>query len=184
MKLVCNTSEALLHTAASTISLPMMEAINAADLKTSLSAKFEMVLDKILEIQSQGDKVVLFTKYTNLGLFLIGEELKKHRVKHVLHWGTGMTDKRGMEVQDAFNRDPSVTVFASSGRWHLRAQPPSGQVRDQLRDPDVVRRPDATELQDRPGGQSPGRADLLRVLLQGHRRRAVVRCDGAATRTG
>src|SRR5690606_30190520 len=62
MKMVCNTSEALLHTT-SKISLPVMESINAANLKTSLSAKFEMVKDKILEIQSQGDKVVLFTKY-------------------------------------------------------------------------------------------------------------------------
>jgi SNF2 family DNA or RNA helicase len=124
MKLVCNTSEALLHTAASTISLPMMEAINAANLKTSLSGKFEMVLNKILEIQGQGDKVVLFTKYTNLGLFLISEELKKHRVKHVLHWGTGMSDKRGMDVQDAFNRDPSITVFVTSdaGTYGLNLQ--------------------------------------------------------------
>ena len=123
MKIVCNTSEALLHTA-SQISLPLMEAIDAANLKTSLSAKFEMVLDKILEIQGQGDKVVLFTKYTNLGLFLIGEELKKHRVGHVLHWGTGMTDKQGLDAQDKFNNDPSVTVFASSdaGTYGLNLQ--------------------------------------------------------------
>ena len=113
MKLVCNTSEALFHTN-SQISLGLMTAIDASMLKTSLSSKFEMVLDKILEIQDQGDKVVLFTKYTNLGLFLIAEELKKHKVKHVLHWGTGMTDKQGLAAQDAFNTDPSVTVFATS----------------------------------------------------------------------
>lgn len=124
MKLVCNTSEALLHSLSSQLSLPMMEAINAADLKTSLSAKFEMVLDKILEIQSQGDKVVLFTKYTNLGLFLLGDELKKHKVGHVLHWGTGMTDKQGLEAQDRFNNDPSITVFGSSdaGTYGLNLQ--------------------------------------------------------------
>ncbi len=123
MKLVCNTSEALFHTG-SQIKLPMMEAIDAANLRTSLSAKFEMVLDKIMEIQEQGDKVVLFTKYTNLGLFLIGEELKKHKVNHVLHWGTGMTDKQGLEAQDRFNTDPSVTVFASSdaGTYGLNLQ--------------------------------------------------------------
>lgn len=122
MKLVCNTSEALFHTG-SQIALPLMEAIEAANLKTALSAKFEMVLDKILEIQGQGDKVVLFTHYTKLGLFLIAEELKKHRVGHVLHWG-GTSDKTSLEAQDRFNRDPSVTVFASSdaGTYGLNLQ--------------------------------------------------------------
>lgn len=123
MKLVCNTSEALLHTSSS-IALSLMTDIEAINLKTSLSAKFEMVLDKILEIQAQGDKVVLFTKYTNLGLFLIGEELKKHKVKHVLHWGTGMTDKQGLAAQDKFNQDQGTTVFASSdaGTYGLNLQ--------------------------------------------------------------
>lgn len=123
MKLVCNTSEALLHTS-SQIGLSLMEQIEAVNLKTSLSAKFEMVLDKILEIRDQGDKVVLFTHHTKLGLFLLGEELKKHKVGHVLHWGTGMTDRQGLEAQDRFSRDPSVTVFASSdaGTYGLNLQ--------------------------------------------------------------
>jgi hypothetical protein len=123
MKLVCNTSEALLHTE-STIALSMKTAIDASLLKTSLSAKFEMVLDKILEIQGQGDKVVLFTKHTNLGLFLLAAELKKHKVGHVLHWGTGMTDKQGLAAQDSFNKDSAVTVFASSdaGTYGLNLQ--------------------------------------------------------------
>lgn len=123
MKAVCNTSEALLHTG-STIALRLMEGIDALDLKTSLSAKFETVADKILEIREQGDKVVLFTKYTNMGLFLIAEELKKKKVNCVLHWGTGMSDKQGLAAQDKFNNDPSVTVFASSdaGTYGLNLQ--------------------------------------------------------------
>lgn len=124
MKLVCNTSEALLHTTSSIIPLSFKEKTDAQLLKTSLSAKWEMVLDKILEIQSQGDKVVLFTHHTNLGLFLLANELKKAKVGHVLHWGTGMTDKQGLEAQDRFNNDPSVTVFASSdaGTYGLNLQ--------------------------------------------------------------
>jgi superfamily II DNA or RNA helicase len=123
MKLVCNTSEALLHTS-SQIGLSLMTAIEAINLKTSLSAKFEMVLDKILEIQEQGDKVVLFTHHTKLGLFLLGDELKKHGVRYVLHWGTGMTDKEGLAAQDKFNNDPACTVFASSdaGTYGLNLQ--------------------------------------------------------------
>lgn len=123
MKLVCNTSEALLHTS-SQIGLSLMTAIEAINLKTSLSAKFEMVLDKILEIQEQGDKVVLFTHHTKLGLFLLGDELKKHGVRYVLHWGTGMTDKEGLAAQDKFNNDPTCTVFASSdaGTYGLNLQ--------------------------------------------------------------
>ncbi|HEY6020536.1 MAG TPA: DEAD/DEAH box helicase [Candidatus Paceibacterota bacterium] len=123
MKLVCNTSEALFHTSSAVVA-PMMRKIRGEHLKTSLSAKFEMVLDKILEIREQGDKVVLFTRYTNLGLFLIGNELKKHGIKHVLHWGAGMTYKQGLEAQDTFNRDRSVTVFASSdaGTYGLNLQ--------------------------------------------------------------
>lgn len=123
MKLVCNTSEALFHTS-SAISVSMMCKINAQNMKTSLSAKFEMVLDKIIEIRDQGDKVILFTKYTNLGLFLLGNELKKRGVNHVLHWGSGMTYNQGMEAQNKFNKDPLVTVFASSdaGAYGLNLQ--------------------------------------------------------------
>ncbi len=123
MKLVCNTSEALFHTS-SAVAASLMPKIKGQHLKTSLSAKFSMVLDKILEIREQGDKVVLFTRYTNLGLFLLGNELKKHNVKHVLHWGAGMTYKQGLEAQDTFNKDPSTTVFASSdaGTYGLNLQ--------------------------------------------------------------
>lgn len=123
MKLVCNTSEALFHTS-SAVASTMMRKIDGKHLKTSLSSKWEMVLDKILEIREQGDKVVLFTKYTNLGLFLLGNELKKHKVEHVLHWGAGMTYKEGLAAQDKFNQDPSVTVFASSdaGTYGLNLQ--------------------------------------------------------------
>ena len=123
MKLVCNTSEALFHTS-SGIASSMMDKLKGENLKTSLSAKFEMVLDKIMEIREQGDKVILFTKYTNLGLFLIGNELKKRNINHVLHWGAGMTYNQGVEAQNRFNRDPSITVFASSdaGAYGLNLQ--------------------------------------------------------------
>lgn len=123
MKLVCNTSEALFHTSSAVV-VPLMRKINGEHLKTSLSTKFEMVLDKILEIREQGDKVVLFTKYTNLGLFLIGNELKKHGISHVLHWGAGMTYNQGYAAQLQFNNNPDMTVFASSdaGTYGLNLQ--------------------------------------------------------------
>lgn len=123
MKLVCNTSESLFHTS-SAVAVRVMKRIDGNNLKTSLSAKWEMVLDKILEIREQGDKVVLFTKYTNLGLFILGNELKKRSIGHVLHWGDGMSYKDGLKVQDTFNRDPSITVFASSnaGTYGLNLQ--------------------------------------------------------------
>lgn len=123
MKLVCNTSEALFHTSHAVVA-PLMRRIDGKNLKTSLSAKWEMVLDKILEIQGQGDKVVLFTQYTNLGLFLLANELKKKGIGHVLHWGDGMSYKKSLEMQDTFNRDPSITVFASSnaGTYGLNLQ--------------------------------------------------------------
>jgi helicase-like protein/type III restriction/modification enzyme restriction subunit len=123
MKLVCNTSEALFHTS-SGVAASMMGKIKSENFKTSLSAKFEMVLDKIMEIREQGDKVILFTKYTNLGLFLIGNELKRRGVNHVLHWGAGMTYNQGVEAQNKFNKDPSVTAFVSSdaGAYGLNLQ--------------------------------------------------------------
>lgn len=123
MKLICNSSEALVHTA-SGVAATMMSKIRGENLRTSLSAKFEMVLDKILEIREQGDQVVLFTKHTNLGLFLIGDELKKRGINHVLHWGAGMTYNQGVEAQRKFNNDPAVTVFASSdaGAYGLNLQ--------------------------------------------------------------
>jgi hypothetical protein len=159
MKLVCNTSEALLHTSSQT----QLPSLKTADLKTSLSSKWEMVLDKILEIQGQGDKVVLFTHHTNLGLFLLAEELKKHRVGHVLHWGTGMTDKQGLAAQDTFNRDPLITVFASSdaGTYGLNLQAARYVINYEI--------PMSYD-------------DLMQLLLQGHRRRALVRGHGAKKR--
>jgi len=123
MKLICNTSEALTHTA-SGVAATMMGKIKGENLRTSLSAKFEMVYDKIIEIREQGDKVILFTKHTNLGLFLIGEELKRRNVNHVLHWGAGMTYNQGVEAQNRFNKDPACTAFVSSdaGAYGLNLQ--------------------------------------------------------------
>jgi SNF2 family DNA or RNA helicase len=74
----------------------------------------ETFIDLVSSIKDQGDKVVAFTQYTNLGLFLIADELTKAGISYVTHYGTGMTDKEAQEAQDSFKADPSITVFLSS----------------------------------------------------------------------
>lgn len=78
------------------------------------STKFEMVADLIEEIEQQGDQAVVFTHWTNMSLFPLADVLKKRKLKHVVHYGTGMSDKEAQAAQDKFKADSSITAFVSS----------------------------------------------------------------------
>ena len=122
MRYICNTPEALLHTEDA---FGAELALRFPALVTSdNSAKMEMFLDQAEGIRDAGDKAVVFTQWTNLSLFLISRQLDKRGIRHVKHYGVGMTDRQAQAAQDEFKSDPSITVFLSSdaGAYGLNMQ--------------------------------------------------------------
>lgn len=113
LRFVSNTPAALLASE-SGVCQRIVEKVGRDKILKIASTKFEMVADLIEEIGQQGDQAVVFTHWTNMSLFPLAEVLSERRLKHVLHYGTGMTDKEAQQAQDAFKADSSITAFLSS----------------------------------------------------------------------
>ena len=109
LRYTCNTAEALLHTQ-DDIGREIAAAYPAL-ISSAHSTKLEMLNDKLEEIQEQGDKVVVFTAYTNLGLHLITPHVT---VPHVVHYGVGQSARESQEAQDRFKADHDITAFMTS----------------------------------------------------------------------
>lgn len=113
LRFVSNTPAALLASE-SGVCQRIVETFGRDKIEKMQSTKFEMVADMIEEIGEQGDQVVVFTHWTNMSLFPLQKVLKERGLKHVVHYGTGMTDKEAQKAQDGFKADPSITAFVSS----------------------------------------------------------------------
>lgn len=113
LRYLSNTPLALLASD-SEVCKRVVETFGRDKVKKMASTKFEMVADMIEEIGQQGDQVVVFTHWTNMSLFPLADVLKERKLKHVLHYGTGMTDLEAQKAQDKFKADPSITAFVSS----------------------------------------------------------------------
>ena len=110
LRYICNTPLALKHTSDA---LGASLAREYPRLVTNThNAKLAVFQDHLESISSQNDKVVAFTKWTNLGLLLISPELKG--VNHVLHYGVGQSAADSALAQQRFKTDPEVTLFFSS----------------------------------------------------------------------
>jgi hypothetical protein len=119
---VCNTPEALMH---STSPIARFLCAEFPSLITSRhSAKVEYFLDQVESIADAGDKVIAFSKWTNLGLLILSRELDKRKISHVVHYGTGQSEKESQQAQDRFKRDARITLFLSSdaGAYCLNMQ--------------------------------------------------------------
>jgi superfamily II DNA or RNA helicase len=69
-------------------------------------------LNEMLETaRDAGDQVVVFTHWTNLTLHLVKDHIT---VPHVVHYGTGQSDKESQRAQDTFKSNPDITCFLSS----------------------------------------------------------------------
>lgn len=77
-------------------------------------AKLEYFLDQVEAIRDQGDKVVAFTRYTNLGMLLMAPHVAKRGIDHVLHYGVGQKPHERQAAQQRFKTDPRCTLFLSS----------------------------------------------------------------------
>jgi len=109
---ICNTPEALLHSCS-----PVAAALRDAypHLVTSAhSAKLAYFLDQVESIAEAGDKVVAFTKWTNLGLQMVHRELERRKIRHVVHFGAGQSSRERQWAQDRFKGDDKITLFLSS----------------------------------------------------------------------
>ena len=113
LRFVSNTPAALLASE-SGVCQRLVEKVGRDKILKVASTKFEMVADLIEEIEQQGDQVVVFTHWTNMSLFPLAEVLKERKLKHVLHYGTGMTDQEAQRAQDQFKASPEITAFLSS----------------------------------------------------------------------
>lgn len=109
---VCNTVESLLHVD-SDDARAIVERHGADKFTANTSSKFEMIVEKIESIRDQGDKVVVFTAWTKMSLFLLEKQLAKRGITYVTHHG-GMSGKVAQVAQDTFKADPSITVFLTS----------------------------------------------------------------------
>jgi superfamily II DNA or RNA helicase len=87
-------------------------------------SKMELFLEQVESLQDSEEQVVVFTQWTNLSLFLLGDELAQRKIKHVLHFGVGQSDRESQLAQETFKSDPECTVFLSSdaGAYGLNFQ--------------------------------------------------------------
>jgi superfamily II DNA or RNA helicase len=110
LRMVANTPQALLHT-----DHDFAREI-AKDIEDYLhnnpgSSKIEKVNEKLASIRESGDKVLVFTHWTNLSLHLISDLIE---VPCVLHYGVGQSDKASQAAKDQFATDPDITCFLTS----------------------------------------------------------------------
>lgn len=75
------------------------------------SFKLARLNEHLETIRDQGDRVLVFTQWTNLTLHLIAPDIT---VPHVLHYGVGQSAKESQRVQDKFWDDPDITCFLTS----------------------------------------------------------------------
>jgi len=110
LRYTCLTAESHLYSKGP-VSKMLVDA--ALDLKSSTSNKMERVLDDIEELRDGGDKVLLFTHYTNLSLKIIDREMNKRGIRHTLHYGA-QSDRQNEEAKHLFKTDQDITVLLSS----------------------------------------------------------------------
>lgn len=113
LRFISNTAEGLPQSGSQAVQR-IVDKVGLDTIERTQSTKFEMVADLIEEIQEQGDQVVVFTHWTHMSLFPLSKLLQKRKLKHVIHYGTGMSDKEAQKAQDTFKADPSITAFVSS----------------------------------------------------------------------
>jgi SNF2 family DNA or RNA helicase len=75
------------------------------------STKLAKLNEMLESIRESGDKVAVFTHWTNLTLHLIRDKIE---VPHVVHWGVGQSEIDSQAAKDRFMTDPDITCFLSS----------------------------------------------------------------------
>jgi hypothetical protein len=109
LRYLCNTPEALRHTEHEVGQELLADYGHLiADASSTKLTKLNEMLESIRE---SGDKVAVFTKWTNLTLHLIAPHIE---VPHVVHYGVGQSDRDSQAAKERFMTDPDVTCFLTS----------------------------------------------------------------------
>ena len=111
LQYICICPEALEMTSSKVASLIPTKYYKLITNKNS--NKIDALLQKIEAIQSQGDKVLVFTQFTNMSLFFLEAELKSRNINFVSHHGGQKASDRQGAI-DKFKNDPEITVFLTS----------------------------------------------------------------------
>lgn len=82
-------------------------------LSNKTSTKLDRMIMDVERIVEEGEKMLIFTHWTNLSLFRISEELTRRKIKHVIHYGH-QTDKQNEESKQQFRTDASIPVLLTS----------------------------------------------------------------------
>lgn len=120
LRYVCNNPESLSKT-----DDPVGQSIADRYAPTSkYCSKLELFLEQVESLQDSEEQVVVFTQWTNLSLFFLRNELAQRKIKHVVHYGVGQSDRESQMAQEVFKSDPECTVFLSSdaGAYGLNFQ--------------------------------------------------------------
>lgn len=122
LRYCCNTPEALLRSESGLAARYVKEhrrLVNSAN-----CTKLETLCDQVEAIRDAGDKVVVFTAWTNLSLFLLAGALGKRGIRLVQHFGTGMSANQQQDAVQRFKSDAGITCFLSSdaGAYGLNFQ--------------------------------------------------------------
>lgn len=115
LRTIANTPLAL---SLSEVGQPLLEKFNVSRMKCS---KLDTLNEHLSSIRDQGDKVLVFTHWTNLTLNLIDPLID---VPHVIHYGTGQSEKDSQAARQRFRTDNDITCFLTSdaGREGLSMQ--------------------------------------------------------------
>lgn len=122
LRYICNTPEVLRYSESDLAKYLVKEYPQY--INSDKSSKLEVFLDQVEQMAEAQDKVVAFTQFTNLTLFTLHEHLERRKIKHVIHYGTGMTPTEAQRAQDVFKANDEITLFLSSdaGAYGLNLQ--------------------------------------------------------------
>lgn len=116
LRTVANIPSALTHTQSEIVKKSLVQdgrwdLLAQMIIKAGNGNKIEVLNEQLESIREAGDKVLVFTHWTNLTLHLIEPLLT---VPHVTHFGTGQSNKESQRLQDDFQADADLTCFLTS----------------------------------------------------------------------
>lgn len=86
-------------------------ADHASLLEKVTNTKLAKLNQQLEAIRESGDKVLVFTHWTTMGLLLLAPDIT---VPHVVHYGSGQSSKDSQVARDRFWTDPDITCFLTS----------------------------------------------------------------------
>jgi len=128
LRVLCNTPEAI-YTSNSFIARDLVEEFGPNYLSTQDSSKYQVIESSLDTLIEAGEKVVLFTYWTNNTLFPYLKNLREKFGKELpvdAIWGVGMSDEEQQTAIKSFNstKGPSILLSSDAGQEGLNLYAP------------------------------------------------------------